>query len=80
MGELTATTFVSLDGVMQAPGAPHEDTSGDFRHGGWVFPHAEADMGAIMVEIFSKASAFLLGRVTYDLFAAHFPRIPSPAG
>jgi len=75
MGELTATTFVSLDGVMQAPGAPHEDTSGDFRHGGWVFPLAEADMGAIMVEIFSKASAFLLGRTTYDLFAAHFPRV-----
>jgi dihydrofolate reductase len=75
MGELTATTFVTLDGVMQAPGAPREDTSGDFRHGGWVFPHADADMGGIVVDIFSKADAFLLGRGTYDIFAAHWPRV-----
>ena len=75
MAELTATTFVTLDGVMQAPGAPREDTSGEFRYGGWVFPHADADMGAIMVDIFSRADAFLIGRGTYDIFAAHWPRV-----
>lgn len=75
MAELTLTAFLSLDGVMQAPGGPDEDKDGDFRYGGWVFPHADADMGAIIVDIFSKADAFLLGRRTYDIFAAHWPRV-----
>ena len=79
MAELTMTTFLSLDGVMQAPGGPGEDDSGNFPYGGWLVPHADADMGKTMVEIFSKADAFLLGRTTYDIFAAYWPRITDPS-
>jgi dihydrofolate reductase len=75
MAELTIATFLSMDGVMQAPGDPNEDTSGNFSHGGWVFPFFDADMGATMEEIFAKADAFLLGRTTYDIFSAYWPRI-----
>ena len=78
MAELTLTTFLSLDGVMQAPGGPNEDTSGNFPHGGWLVPHADADMRKTMIEIFSKADAFLLGRTTYDIFSAYWPRVTDP--
>jgi len=78
MAELTLTTFPTVDGVMQAPGGLGEDRSGNFPHGGWLVPHADADMGKTMVEIFSKADAFLLGRTTYDIFSAYWPRITDP--
>jgi len=62
MAKLTMTTFLTLDGVMQAPGAPREDSSGGFGHGGWLVPYADPDMGAFMTEVFERADAFLLGR------------------
>jgi dihydrofolate reductase len=77
MAELTLNTFLTLDGVMQAPGGPNEDRSCNFAHGGWLIPHADNNMGRIIVDIFSKADAFLLGRTTYDIFSAYWPRVTS---
>jgi dihydrofolate reductase len=79
MSKLTITTFITLDGVMQAPGAPKEDPSGSFVHGGWMVPFADADFGQFMVEVFSRADAFLLGRKTYEIFVAHWPRVTDAA-
>jgi dihydrofolate reductase len=76
MGAITIATFVTLDGVMQAPGGPDEDRDGGFEHGGWSFPYFSEDMGAVIDGAFAKAEAILLGRRTYEIFAASWPNFP----
>jgi dihydrofolate reductase len=76
MGTLTIATFMSLDGIMQAPGGPDEDRDGGFEHGGWSFPYFSPDMGEVISEAFSKAECFLLGRRTYEIFAGSWPNFP----
>jgi dihydrofolate reductase len=76
MGTLTIATFMTLDGVMQAPGGPDEDREGGFEHGGWSFPYFSEDMGEAINDAFAKAEAILLGRRTYEIFAASWPNFP----
>lgn len=75
MRRIVAATFVSLDGVMQAPGGPQEDTTGGFRHGGWTVNYFDEAVGAVIGEAFQQPFDLLLGRRTYDIFAAHWPHV-----
>lgn len=74
MRKVIVIAFVSLDGVMQAPGGPREDTSGGFAYGGWTAPYFDASTGKVMEAQMSLARAeLLLGRRTYEIFAAYWP-------
>src|SRR3989442_14257694 len=74
MGQLIVSEFVTLDGVMQAPGGPEEDTEGGFKHGGWQAPLLDEESLSLMTRDIGRMDALLLGRKTYDIFAAYWPK------
>lgn len=75
MRKLIVAEHISLDGVVQSPGAPKEDPSGDFRLGGWTVPYADKLIGHAVQELLSQPFELLLGRRTYDIFAAYWPHV-----
>lgn len=75
MRKIVVGAFVSLDGIMQAPGGPDEDPIGGFKYGGWAAPHFDESMGEAVGEMFTRPFDLLLGRKTYDIFAAHWPYV-----
>ena len=80
MRRLAVTTFLTLDGVMQAPGGPGEDPSGGFTHEGWSVNYWDDRMGQIMDDFMSKPFDLLLGRKTYEIFAAYWPHVTDGSG
>ena len=80
MRKLIVSTFLTLDGVMQAPGGPGEDDAGGFAHGGWSVNYWDEQMGRVMGEAMSPPFDLVLGRKTYDIFAAYWPHAPQEAG
>ena len=80
MRKLLVTTFVSLDGVMQAPGGPGEDDDGGFAYGGWSVHHWDDTMADAMSRIMGAPFDLLLGRRTYEIFASFWPTAPEEAG
>jgi dihydrofolate reductase len=79
MRKIRGSLFVSLDGVMQAPGGPSEDPTGGFAHGGWLPAFFDEDVGAAIDAFFGSDYALLLGRRTYDIFAAYWPYVGGEA-
>ncbi len=80
MRKLVTSTFVTLDGIMQAPGGPGEDDTGGFKSGGWSVNYWYDMMGQVMAETFAKRPELLLGRKTYEIFAAHWPHAKDDPG
>jgi dihydrofolate reductase len=74
MRKVNVLEFVSLDGVIQSPGGPKEDTSGDFAHGGWITPHRDPASGAAMKQQMNLPCDLLLGRKTFEMFAKFWPQ------
>jgi dihydrofolate reductase len=75
MRKLIVLSFISLDGVMQAPGGPEEDPTGGFKHEGWVAGYFDDFLGKVMEKQISKPFDLLFGRKTYEIFAAHWPYV-----
>jgi dihydrofolate reductase len=80
MRKLIVSTFLTLDGVMQAPGGPGEDDDGGFAYGGWSVNYWDEQMGQVMGEAMSAPFDLVLGRRTYDIFAAYWPHASDEAG
>ena len=80
MRQLIVSTFITLDGVMQAPGGPEEDPTGGFTYGGWSFNYWDDLMGQVMDGYMAKPFELLLGRKTYEIFAAYWPYIKDDPG
>jgi dihydrofolate reductase len=80
MRKLSVNTFLTLDGVMQAPGGPGEDDEGDFAFGGWSVNYWDDKMGEVMTEAMSSPFDLLLGRKTYEIFAAYWPHATDEPG
>jgi len=78
MRKLIVGTFVTLDGIMQAPGGPEEDPTGDFAYGGWSVNYWDDMMNTFMTEFMEKPFDLLLGRKTYEIFASHWPYSEEP--
>jgi dihydrofolate reductase len=76
MRKIIVLTFLTLDGVMQAPGGPEEDTSGNFTYGGWTVPYFDEFLGQVMTEQMGKPFDLLLGRKTFEVFASYWPHHP----
>jgi dihydrofolate reductase len=76
MRKLVAAEFMTLDGVMQAPGSPDEDRSGGFDQGGWQLSYFDDVFARTIMEGLAETGGFLLGRRTYEIFAAHWPNAP----
>jgi dihydrofolate reductase len=74
MRKIIAITFVTLDSVIQAPGGPKEDTSGDFKYGGWTVPYFDDFLGKVMSEQMKQPFNLLLGRRTFEIFASYWPQ------
>lgn len=79
MRKVIVSEFLTLDGVMQAPGDSDEDREGGFEHGGWQLPYFDDVAGAAVDEGFASAGGLLLGRKTYEIFAAYWPKQPADA-
>jgi len=75
MRKLIVAEHISLDGIIQSPGAPKEDPSGDFRLGGWTVPYTDEVIREAMQDLFSQPFELLLGRRTYDIWAAYWPHV-----
>jgi dihydrofolate reductase len=74
MRKIIVLSFITLDGVMQAPGGPQEDTSGGFKYGGWTYPYFDEFAGEVMAQQMKEPFELLLGRKTYDIFASYWPK------
>src|SRR2546423_2458481 len=80
MRKLIVLSFITLDGIMQAPGGPEEDPSAGFRYGGWSVGYFDESLGNVMAEQMGHPFDLLLGRKTFDIFAAYLPRVNDETG